>query len=158
MEGEIPIIVSDRNNRYWAILGDKAYEAGPNETPDERRISIKKQPMTNLEKSNNVELKRLRVPVECFFGRMWQLWSLLRKPYPFSHDWIDLDYENMVLLTNEHIRATHPLEEGDQTRYKAFREERKRRYEARYNRRREQQMEYAARKRRRFQNAGFSSE
>jgi len=56
---------------------------------------------------------------------MWKLWYLLQKPYPYDHATIDTDYENLVLLTNEHIKNTHPLDEGDQYFYRAYLEEKK---------------------------------
>lgn len=147
---ELAQIPTDRNNRSWALLGDKAYDAEATYTPHERRISIKKHPTTTVESGNNAEKSRLRVPIEGFFGRMWKLWVLLRKPYPYDHTQIDQDYENMLLLTNEHIRATHPLEEQDQIFYKACREERQRRYANKAEKRKVQQTAYLNRRKRRY--------
>jgi hypothetical protein len=150
---ELASMPEDRINRYWGILGDKAYFASANETPDERRFAIRKNPRTIADKSFNEEMTKIRVPVECFFGRMWKLWSLLRKPYPYDHNLFDGDYENMVLLTNEHIRATHPLEDSDQVFYKAFRENQKRQSEEKERKRREQVEGYLSRRKRRYEEA-----
>jgi hypothetical protein len=149
---EITMVPEDRSARTWGILGDKAYFANSEETPDERRIAIKKGARTMEEKVANKELSLIRVPVEQFFGRMWKLWSLLRKPYPFSHSYSDVDFENMVLLTNEHIQAT-TLDEADQTFYRAIWEDRKRIYEEKANKRRDQVASYLTRRKRRYQEA-----
>ena len=58
-----------------------------------------------------------RVPIECFFGRMEKLWKITSSVYRFSHEYFDIDYDNCVLLTNEHIRE-HQLVDADAEYYR----------------------------------------
>ena len=90
------------DNDKWAILGDK----GPREdTPTIRRVFIKSDPRNETERNRNTLLSRVRCPVERFFGRMKQLFKLLRQPYKFCHSTFDMHVNNMILLTNEHFEA-----------------------------------------------------
>ena len=52
----------------------------------------------------NIEISKIRVPIECFFGRMQSIWRITAECYRNSHAVFDVDYDNCVLLTNEHIR------------------------------------------------------
>lgn len=54
----------------FAILGDSAYIGDPSETPGLRRIALQKHSLVlPHQRPAMQELKRLRVPVECWFGR-----------------------------------------------------------------------------------------
>jgi hypothetical protein len=144
---------NDREKNSWAICCDKAYYGPEIETPGVRRLYPMKGLVSLAQASINNELKALRVPVECYFGRMWKLWTMLHKPYPYDHQIIDMDYENMALLTNEHIKNTHPLEQADQVFFQAFREERKRIYEEKDRKRQEASQRYELRRKRRYEEA-----
>lgn len=117
---EKALLPSDNDNDSWAILLDKAYVGGATETPGERRITPFKKPSTSREHRINKELGKVRVPVECFFGRMYKLFGILRHPYPFDHDSFDMDLDIMILLTNENIRAFSPLALEDREFYKKW--------------------------------------
>ena len=88
--------------------------------------------------------------VETVLGVLAQFTAtLLHKAYPFDHQWIDVDFENMVLLTNEHIKATHPLTDEDEQFYKAFKEQKLRLQEQKEHKRQEQINRYLLNKKRR---------
>jgi hypothetical protein len=96
-------IPSDRNNS-WANLLDKGYVGPDSDTPGERRITPKKGRILEFaERQRNEELNRIRVPIEQFFGRFYQLWGLFQRPYKYDYINFDLDSDNCILLTNEHI-------------------------------------------------------
>jgi hypothetical protein len=96
-------------------------------------------------------LAKIRVHIECLFGRMWLLWSLLRHPYPYDHSKIDTDFENMLLLTNEHIRWTKPLEEHDHIFYCSTLQTRRKKNEEKQKKIKEAKEKYARSKRRRLE-------
>jgi len=55
------------------------------------------------------ELKRLRVSVECWFGRQQNLWGIIKGVYRWSKEHFDLDFDITALLTNEHIECAELL-------------------------------------------------
>lgn len=108
----------DENADRWAILGDKAYKGPLGDTPGIRKLFVRPNPTTVAEKTQNKKLSRVRCPVERFFGRMRQLFKILRLPFRLSHSVFDLHFDTMVLLTNEKLR-TSALNEADYTRHRA---------------------------------------
>lgn len=64
----------------------------------------------------NTTISRERVFVECFFGRVLSLWSIVSSVYRWDHRHFDSDFENVCLLTNEQIKANQ-LEQLDYTFY-----------------------------------------
>jgi DDE superfamily endonuclease len=110
----------DGRYRYWAVIADMGYIGPAADTPDERRIIPKKGGnLTAHELKVSHDIKLARVPVEQFFGRGWNLWGILRGVYRWDHKHFDLDYENMCLLTNEHIHD-NVLSEIDHKFYRNF--------------------------------------
>ena len=63
-----------------------------------------------MQRNSQRELCRVRLVVEQFFGRFKTLWSMFRKPYRFSHEKFDIDFDICAMLTNEHIKANLLLE------------------------------------------------
>jgi hypothetical protein len=118
-EMEKLLLSQDTQHSHWAILMDSAYDGNALDTPLERRIAIKKNPSSPAIVHANEELKNLRVHVECFFGRMYKLWGVIRNIYKWDHDFFDLDFENCAMLTNEHIRANQ-LTEEDRIFYRKY--------------------------------------
>lgn len=53
---ERTLIQSDRNNHQWALLGDKAYQSPQEDTPNVRRMFIKKNPISIQERTTNLKL------------------------------------------------------------------------------------------------------
>lgn len=99
---------TDQAESSWAVILDKAYIGSPTDTPGERRITPKKpaptRPLSAADRERNTEINRLRVKVECFFGRMQKLWKMARDFYRSDHAHFDADSNIMIMLTNEHIR------------------------------------------------------
>ena len=60
---------------------------------------------------------------EGFFGTLRQLFKLLRQPFKFCHSTFDLHVDNMIMLTNEHLRLSE-LNNEDLRRHKALIEQR----------------------------------
>jgi len=118
---EKKMIMSDTNQNTWSIIADKGY-TGPNtDTPELRRFFPSKKERVESKKIENAELSRMRVWVECFFGRMYMSFSFMRKSYPFSLNHFDHDIDNIILLlTNEHIRLKHPLAEEERKLYREY--------------------------------------
>lgn len=104
---------SDNANKYWGMLMDKGYIGNPLDTPGIRRIHPKKKPTLSIDLMDNKEINRLRVPIECWFGRLKKLWKILRDTYSIDHKNFDQDFDNCGMLTNEHIKC-NLLSELDQ--------------------------------------------
>jgi len=63
------------NDKRWAMLGDNGYQGPDSDTPTVRRIFVPRATAaTDITLQN--DLKKLRVPVECFFGRLKHLWQM----------------------------------------------------------------------------------
>jgi hypothetical protein len=101
----------------WAILGDNGYFGPDGDTPELRRIAI---PKRDTNEPLRLELTRLRVHVERFFGRLHQLWAICRNVYRFSHDHFDTDMDSkngllvcffyfLVASQNKRILCHHQL-------------------------------------------------
>jgi hypothetical protein len=142
-------IPNDKDNPRWAVLGDKAYQGPNSDTPQIRRLFIKKGVRTINKKAQNKMLAKQRVPVEQFFGRLTQLWRITRNTYRYEHTNFDIDIDNCILLTNEHIKVNQ-LEEIDFTFYRKLIQEHKREYEVKQEKRQAQVAKYRINKRRRL--------
>ena len=82
---EINFIFSDKSNPSWTILFESAYICTDiNKTPDLRKIALLKGEMTQTERNLQLELRKTRVVVEQFFGRLKSLWEIFRKPYRYE--------------------------------------------------------------------------
>jgi hypothetical protein len=86
----------DEITPVWAIL--MVRDRGPeSDTPEERQITITKNPTTIGEQKRNEELSQIRVWIECFFGRMQQLFAIMRGVYRWDHRNFDMDFEDCAL-------------------------------------------------------------
>lgn len=140
-------LTHDRNNAKWVVLGDKAYQGPDTDTPEIHRMFVRRAPRTARDREQNAVLSRIRVPVEQFFGRLTKLWKILRGIYRYDHSHFDTDFDNCVLLTNEHIR-NHELVEIDRLFYRALISERKRLHEQREEKQKASVSKYREKKRR----------
>ena len=113
---ELKELPADTDKR-WAMLGDNAYQGPESDTPTVRRIFVPRaSAVTDISLQN--DLKKLRVPVECFFGRMKHLWRICHTVYRSAHEHFDADINICVFLTNEHIRGSR-LEMDDEKSFLA---------------------------------------
>jgi len=71
----------------WAILCDSGYTGDSQDTPGLRKMALKKpsQMQFPTQRRDQQELAKIRVPIECFFGRVQKLWAILRGTYRFGH-------------------------------------------------------------------------
>jgi hypothetical protein len=143
---EYPLLPNDDSDS-WALLADTGYAATDSPAKGKgtfglRRITPKKNPKP-WEEGRNAELCRLRVYVECFFGRAQQLWQICAHRYRWSHKFFDTDIDNAFLLTNE-IIGKYWLTDADRVFYRSRNERHQKRMEER--RARAQQL-YGASKR-----------
>lgn len=103
---EVYALPADCRHEHWATVLDKAYIGPEGDTPDERRITPTKNPHTAEQVAFNRTVSNVRVPVEQFFGRLYNKFGVLRKIYRYDHAHFDVDFENACLLTNEDILIT----------------------------------------------------
>jgi len=98
---------------------DKGYTGPDSDTPEIFKLTPKKGLLTSVELNRNEELKKKRVVVECYFGRLKQLWKIFNYCYRLNHTYFDDDFEICVYLTNEHIQRT-ALHNEDAIYYKRW--------------------------------------
>jgi hypothetical protein len=95
----------DDGHASWAILGDRGYVGNPQD--GERRLApVKGRGLTRAQETRNLQLSKIRVPVEHFFGRLKKVLASWNKPYPFEEDYFDADFRVACGLTNCLIRIT----------------------------------------------------
>lgn len=92
-------------HQEWAILGDNAYQHTPVSAPGVRLLFI---PRRAVQDEHRLSKQRLRLPIEWFFGRMAVLFRV-SSAYRWNLGSFDIDFDNMVLLTNLHIEDYHAL-------------------------------------------------
>jgi hypothetical protein len=120
------LICTDAKEPSWAILGDRGYIGPDTDTPDLRRVKMIKNSTFRSEINRNSELEKIRVPIECWFGRLKKLWKFTRETYKLDHRNFDEHFEILALLTNEQIRVSS----DDQKYYKIYLQMRRAQYEA----------------------------
>ena len=72
-----------------------AYVGPDSDTPEVRRI---------VQMKDEDEIKKIRRPVEMFFGRMKQAFKMSAHSYKLDHTHFDADMDSMILLANELIK------------------------------------------------------
>ena len=142
-------IQDDADFESFAILGDKAYEGPDTDTPGLRREFVKRMPATQMAARRNEKLSKIRVHVECFFGRMHMLFKFARSRYRMDHVMFDDHFDAMLLLTNEHLRRNQLADEDIALRNNHI-QTRIRQVEDKAQKKRLQSQTYAANKRRRM--------
>eukprot|EP01124_Arcella_intermedia_P015949 TRINITY_DN22498_c0_g1_i1.p1 TRINITY_DN22498_c0_g1~~TRINITY_DN22498_c0_g1_i1.p1 ORF type:complete len:323 (-),score=70.24 TRINITY_DN22498_c0_g1_i1:47-889(-) len=127
----------------WSILMDKGYTGPQGDTPEVRRIVPHKgNTLSPNQIRDNNEIKKKRVWVECFFGKMCLSWNFVKKPYPFDNKKFDLDYDNIILLTNETIKHQNYLALNDRLVYIRFMVDKIENFKSKRKRKNEQNRAY----------------
>ncbi len=105
----------DRDDHpFWGVLADKKYIGPAADTPNERRSTPMKKPITEAQKKSNKEKSKARVPVECFLGRFFRKMGVFNAIYRQDHSHFDLDFENAIMVINEDISASSlTLDDGE---------------------------------------------
>ena len=87
-----------------------------------------RNPSFQSEINQNSELEKIRVPIECWFGRLKKLWKFAREIYKLDHRTFDEHFEILALLTNEQIKVSS-LAEEDEKYFKAYLQIKRAQYE-----------------------------
>jgi hypothetical protein len=114
---EAPDLQDPAQEEYWPVIVDKGYIGPAADTPDERRITPRKNAVTQTDIRWNQDVGHDRVPIEQFLGRLCKLFAVFRNVYRYDHSNFDVDFANACLLTNEAIVATELVDE-DATLYR----------------------------------------
>jgi hypothetical protein len=141
--------IANDADRSWSAIFDNGYQGPDSDTPGLRRIFIPRLTHVPSEQQYREQLSRLRVPVEQFFGRLNTLWGVARGKYQWSHRFFDIDIDNCIYLTNEHISKCQ-LTEVDAEFQSAFIGNRALEAEQSAEQRRQKQRQYSARKKARL--------
>lgn len=138
---EVHALPQDAANRFWALMADTGYIGPEADTAPIRRVTTTRRNQRVHDARANEEIRRRRVPVEWFFGRLWRSWGILGDVYKWDHANFDADYDICCLLTNELIRASH-LAQQDHDFYLRIVTMRFGAWEAKQRKRKEQQAHY----------------
>lgn len=142
-------IGDDAAERFWGVLGDKMYVGPAADTPRERRITPHKRASTQIQKSENNTRNKTRVPVEQFFGRLYQKFGAMNNVYRFDHSNFDLDFSNCCMMINEDVSISElALEDGEF--YQRFLDMRLERFKAREKKRKASYVKYSTNKKQRL--------
>jgi hypothetical protein len=109
---EVNLIPHDADHPYWGVSLDKGYIGDSSETVNLRKSIPYKKPSTPVQITHNSEWSKVHNPMERFFGRMKKIWRITSRTYKNDLQSIDVDMDNCIFLTNEHIR-THQLQPVD---------------------------------------------
>jgi len=140
--------VLDDTEHRWAILGDLGYCGPQSDTPEIRKVTGKKSnaQLSYGDRVRNVELAKIRVPIEQFFGRQKRLFMIWQHRYQLEHSLFIHDFIITVLLTNEHIRS-HALQPDDRDYYVGVLVRYRHEYEEKVEKRKIEQRDAQQRKR-----------
>lgn len=129
----------------WALLGDLGYIGAQAETGIRVLTPPKGTILSSQQIKQRRELNAIRVLIEQFFGRMKRLWGICRGIYTLDHSHFDMDINNCILLTNEHIR-TYQLTVEDRNLFFALLQKKIDEREAKLHKRNRQIHNYQQRK------------
>ena len=102
----------------WSVTTDKGYKGDETkDTPGLRKLVPIINPQTIEEHQFNRNVYSIHI-IERFFGRMKNLWKITSSMYNDQTNF-DIDFDNCILLTNEHIRF-HKLLDEDKVFYYAL--------------------------------------
>ena len=130
----------------WYITVDKGYIGDEIvDTPGIRKLIPFKTPQGITENQHNNDVYSIHL-IERFFGRMKSLWKITSSVYRNDKNSFNLDIDNCILLTNEHIRLFNLIDD-DRLYYQAFIISEKQQKEEKSNKRKIQYENYRAKKR-----------
>ena len=142
------------NEEYWALILDKAYVGPREDTPELRRITPMKKPVTAAQRASNVVISKERVPVEQIFGRNGAKFVVYRRVYKFDHRHFDDDFAIACLLTNEDILIS-ALAEEDLTAYNGLSTKRQRDFDAEQEKEKSSRLRYKQNRAARLEKIGL---
>ena len=102
----------------WTSIADSAYNGHVDSTFP--RIALPKLPVLSTSRVpvDVRYLRRVRVVVEQYFGRMKRSWELMSRPFPLGAKYHQQDVDNIIVLTNILLRDSRiPLNDDDQQFY-----------------------------------------
>ena len=102
----------------WTSIADSAYNGHVYSTFP--RIALPKLPVLSTSRVpvDVRYLRRVRVVVEQYFGRMKRSWELMSRPFPLGAKYHQQDVDNIIVLTNILLRDSRiPLNDDDQQFY-----------------------------------------
>jgi hypothetical protein len=143
----------DPNEDYWAAIMDKAYVGPRADTPEMRRITPMKKPVTAAQRASNLIINKERVPNEQFFGRLGAKFVVYRRVYKFDHRHFDSDFAIACYLTNEDILLT-ALAEADSKAYSGVHTKRQQDFDAERDREKASRLRYKANRAARLETIG----
>ena len=95
----------------WYATFDKGYVGDETkDTPGLRKLVPNKNPQSSEDYQRTRDIYANH-HIERFFGRMKRLWKIVSSVYRNDKTSFDIDANNCILLTNEHIRFYHLLED-----------------------------------------------
>ena len=92
------------------MLADKGYKGGNEDVPG---LVVVNDSVSHL------ELRRRRVRIERFFGRMKNRFSVISNKFPLSEDWFNYVFDVCASIINVEL-TYHPLKEGDEDNERNF--------------------------------------
>jgi hypothetical protein len=145
LPNETAALPADTEEPRWGALGDRGYIGPAADTPHLRRIVPMKKPALTSDIERNRELEKIRRPIEAFFGRLTNCWSILGTVYEWDQVHFNDDFVIGVLLTNELIQVNE-LAEQDYEYYRSLLHLRLAEFEAEQQKQQAQYQKYKAKK------------
>jgi hypothetical protein len=148
-------LIQDPNpeEEYWAAILDKAYVGPRTDTPEIRRITPMKKPVTAAQRASNQVISKERLPNEQFFGRLGAKFVVYRRIYKFDHRHFDSDFAIACYLTNEDILLT-ALAEEDSKAYNGLLTKRQQDFDAEKVKEKATRLRYKANRQARLETIG----
>lgn len=124
--------LSEEYPNQWSIMGDSAYTGADKHI---RAFFIKKRSLqTSSDRNLYEKLSNERVLIENWYGRMLNLWGIMRKTYTYEHERYDTLFSVLASLTNYSVLKS-PMRNDEGVYYRQmvrqFIEEGKKRQEKR---------------------------
>jgi hypothetical protein len=115
---------STTNHEYWSQLADKGYQGANNLAGVHMHHPMKKprgRRLTAAQKSINRKISADRIVCENYYGRMKQLWKLMRDKWRFDRSRYASMFTLCLALTNYHILCGNHLRAEEGQWYRGYR-------------------------------------